>query len=102
MLLAKAGVAPAIFLATFLAVVAGSVLIMRSTRQLEWRLNGRRVRPWPLGYPSLRTQIAATLPSTVAAAANALRLNVVVVAVVIYGLLFMSLASFVAIWALGR
>ncbi|TMF77281.1 MAG: hypothetical protein E6I12_08780 [Chloroflexi bacterium] len=50
--------------------IACAFLHMSTTRKFEGRLTGRPVRPWPFGYASFRTQVIATLPSTVRAAAQ--------------------------------
>jgi uncharacterized protein YjeT (DUF2065 family) len=83
-------------------LVIGVVASMKSTRKLEERMTGRHVRPWPFGYPRMRTQIATMLPSTVNAAARRLGLNAMLVDVVIYGLLGADLVLLVAMFSLLR
>lgn len=87
---------------TFVLLVAllfaSTVLIMNATRKLEGRLSGKVVRPWPFGYASLRTQVIATLPSTVMAAAQRLNLNAIVIAAAVYALLVVDFVEMV-IWS---
>jgi hypothetical protein len=82
--------------------IAGAVLHGQSTRRLEEAMTGRSVRPWPLGYTRLRTQIQATIPSTVIAAAKRLDTNVILVTSVIYALFAADLVAFVATWYVRR
>lgn len=77
------------------AVVCGFSL-MNTVCRLESRMTGRSLRPWPLGHTSFRTQVIATLPSTVMAAAQRMRWNAVLVTVAIYGLLIIGLVALVA------
>lgn len=62
-----------VVVAFFGLAVSCAFLHMNTTRKFEGRLTGRSVRPWPLGYVSFRTQVIATLPSTVMAAAQRLK-----------------------------
>ena len=70
---------------------------MNTTRKLDGRISGRVVRPWPFGYPSFRTQVIATFPSTVMAAAQRLRLNAIVVTVAMYSVLVVGLIALLAV-----
>ena len=70
--------------------------LMNTVCRLESRMTGRSLRPWPLGHPSFRTQVIATLPSTVMAAAQRMKWNAVAVTVAIYGLLIIGLIALVA------
>jgi hypothetical protein len=89
-----------IVLFSVLAVGCG-FLHMNTTRKLETRMTGRSVRPWPLGYASFRTQVIATLPSTVMAAAQRLKLNALVVTIATYSLLVVGFIALVA-WPTKR
>jgi hypothetical protein len=99
-----AAVAAPSFAVAGIFVLAGACLFvtMRAVRKLEVRITGRVVRPWPLGYPSLRVQVIATLPSTVMAAAQRLRFNAVVVTIAMYSLLIVDLFALVAMGAARR
>jgi len=72
---------------------AGVLLAMNATRRLEEHITGRRVRPWPFGYPSFRTQVRATMPWTIAEAADRLGLNGNLTAAALYFLLVVAVAS---------
>src|SRR5579859_6614880 len=74
-------------------MVASMFLTMRSVWKLDARITGRPVRPWPLGYPSFRAQVTATLPSTVMAAAQRLSFNAVIVTVAMYSLLIIDFVA---------
>jgi hypothetical protein len=89
----------AVTLAAAIVTIGGIVVSMSATRKLEERITGRRVRPWPLGYPGLRAQILSTLPSTVIAAARRLNLNAPLVAGGVYGLLAAGVVAFFLLFA---
>ena len=74
-------------------VFTGAVLIMNATRRLEERITGRKVRPWPFGYPRFRTQVKATMPWTIADAAARLGLNGNLTAAGLYLLLVVAVGS---------
>jgi hypothetical protein len=98
-LIAAEAAASSVAIWTISGVALGSaVLVMNATRKLEGRISGRMVRPWPFGYASLRTQVIATLPSTVMAAAQRLSLNAVVVVLVVYSLLVLDFLAMV-VWS---
>jgi hypothetical protein len=101
-LIAADAVAPSFVVVVFF-VVAGicGFLHMNTTRRFEGRISGRSVRPWPFGYASLRTQVIATLPSTVMAAAQRLKWHAVMLTVAIYSLLIVGLVALVA-WPTNR
>jgi hypothetical protein len=80
---------------SFLAVGC-AFLHMSTTRKFEGRLTGRSVRPWPFGYASFRTQVIATLPSTVMAAAQRLKWNGMVVTAATYSMLVIGLIALIA------
>lgn len=89
--------APSFVIVVFFVVAIGSwPPLMSAIRKLEYHMTGRSVRPWPFGYVRFRTQVIATLPSTVMAAAQRLRLNAVVVTVAMYSLLVIGLIALVA------
>ena len=89
---------PSFVAAAFVVLALPCVFLhMNTTRKLDGRINGRVVRPWPLGYASLRTQVIATLPSTVMAAAQRLKINAVLVTVAMYSMLVIGLVAFVAL-----
>jgi hypothetical protein len=96
---AALGIAGALRLPSFVVigllpvVLAGAVLIMNATRRLEDHLTGRKVRPWPFGYPRFRTQVKATMPWTIADAADGLGLNGNLTAAGLYVLLVVAVAS---------
>ena len=91
--------APTIAVIAAFAILAGGWLVAgQATRRLEEHLIGRAVRPWPFGFPRLRTQLEATLPSTVVAAAERLDMNPLPVAIAVYLLLALDLVAFVATW----
>lgn len=95
--------APGIVAIVPLAIlVCGWAVAGTASRKLEERLTGRHVRPWPFGFPRLRTQIEATLPSTVIAAARRLDTNPVLVAGVVYALLGLDLIALFATWYARR
>jgi hypothetical protein len=50
----------------------------------------------PFGYVRFRTQVIATLPSTVMAAAQRLKLNAVVITIVMYSMLAIGMIALVA------
>lgn len=101
-LIAAIAAAPSLVVWVFLISALGCGLLhSNATRKLEGRISGRRVRPWPLGYASFRTQVIATLPSTVIAAAQRLRWHAVVVALAVYSLLVADFVAFVG-WGLRR
>lgn len=81
--------------------VSCAFLHMSTTRKFEGRLTGRSVRPWPFGYASLRTQVIATLPSTLMAAAQRLKWNAIVVTAAMYSILAIGLIALVA-WPTTR
>ena len=90
--------APSFVTVVFFACALGSVpLLLNATRRLEYRMTGQSVRPWPFGYVSFRTQVIATLPPTVMAAAQRLKWNAVVVTVAIYTTLVVRLIALVAL-----
>lgn len=97
--MAAVGVARALRLPSFVVIVllpvlfAGAVLAMNATRRLEERLTGRKVRPWPFGYPRFRTQVKATMPWTIADAADRLGLNGNLTAAGLYLLLVVAVGS---------
>ncbi len=76
-------------------------LHLNATRKLEGRISGHSVRPWPLGYASLRTQVIATLPSTVMAAAQRLNSNAMLVTVAMYSLLVIDFFALI-LWGSKR
>jgi len=91
---AAAFAAPSVAVAAIaILMIASMFLTMRSVRKLDARITGREVRSWPLGYPTFRAQVTATLPSTVMAAAQRLRFNAVIVAVAMYSLLIIDFAA---------
>jgi hypothetical protein len=62
---------PAILVLLSLAgATVGIVLVTRAQRSLHERLTGQKLKPWPVGFPNLSTQIRSTLPSTLMAAAR--------------------------------
>src|SRR5438046_966738 len=81
--------------------IACAFLHMSTTRKFEGRLTGRPVRPWPFGYASFRTQVIATLPSTVMAAAQRLKWNAIVVTAATYSMLVIGLIALIA-WPTTR
>jgi len=81
--------------------IACAFLHMSTTRKFEGRLTGRPVRPWPFGYASFRTQVIATLPSTVRAAAQRLKWNAIVVTAATYSMLVIGLIALIA-WPTTR
>jgi hypothetical protein len=89
-------------IAAFVVLAAGWLVAGKATRRLEEHLTGRSVRPWPFGFPRLRTQLEATLPSTVVAAAKRLDMNPPAVAIAVYGLLALDMVAFVATWYARR
>ena len=94
---------PSLFvLAGFVVVAAGAMAQGRSTRRLEERISGRTVRAWPFGYPSFRTQVVATLPPTVVAAARRLDWDARLVVGLIYGLLAIDLVALVVLFSSHR
>lgn len=101
--IAAAAAASSLAIATISVLTIASMFVaMRATRHLEGRITGRVVRPWPLGYPSLRVQVTATLPSTVMAAAQKLNFHAVIVATAMYSLLVIDFFALVAMWAAKR
>jgi hypothetical protein len=98
---ADAGLPSFVFGAFIVAAVGCSFLHMSTTRKFETRISGRSLRPWPLGYTSFRTQLIATLPSTVMAAAQRLKLNAIVVTVAMYSALVVGLIALVS-WPAKR
>ena len=83
-------------------VFGSAAVLLRSINRLETALTGRRVRPWPLGYASLSTQIKATLPWTIAAAGERVGLNGRGVAIGLYVLLLLDLISFLLVMSTRR
>jgi hypothetical protein len=101
-LIAAIAAAPSLVVLVFLIAALGCGLLhSNATRKLEGRISGRPVRPWPLGYASFRTQVVATLPSTVMAAAQRLKWHTVVVALAVYLLLVIDLFGLV-VWSSKR
>jgi hypothetical protein len=101
-MIAVGGGAPSLVIATISVLLIASVFVsMRAVRKLEGRITGRLVRPWPLGYPSFRIQVIATLPSTVMAAAQKLKWHAVIVTMAMYALLILDFVALV-IWAAKR
>lgn len=98
---ADAAVSSLVIVVFSVLAVGCGVLHMITTRKLETRMTGRSVRSWPVGYASFRTQVIATLPSTVMAAAQRLRLNAIVVTVATYSLLVVGLVALIA-WPTKR
>lgn len=95
--------APAVGVVSALAVlVVGWSLTIASSHRLDERLTGRRMRPWPFGFLRLRTQVQATLPSTVTAAARRLDANPLSVTIVIYALLLLAVTALLASWLVSR
>ena len=102
LIVAAFAVTPVVVAGVAVLMLGSLYVTMNAVRKLEGRITGRVVRQWPLGYPSLRIQVIATLPSTVIAAAQRLHLNAVVVAIVMYSLLVIDFFAFVAVWAARR
>jgi hypothetical protein len=103
LLIAVAAAAPSLAVAAISVLAIASMFVtMRAIRKLEGRITGRVVRPWPFGYPSLRIQVTATLPSTVMAAAQKLNFHAAIVAMAMYSLLIIDFFALVAIWAAKR
>jgi hypothetical protein len=101
-MVAVGAAAPSLVLATISVLLIVSTFVsMRAVRKLEGRITGRLVRPWPLGYPSFRVQVIATLPSTVMAAAQRLKWHIVIVTVAMYSLLILDFFALV-VWASKR
>jgi hypothetical protein len=96
-----AAVPSSIVVVLVVVAVACAFLHMNTIRKIDGRITGRSVRPWPFGYASFRTQVIATLPSTVMAAAQRLKLNPVVVTVAMYSMLVVGLFALVA-WPATR
>jgi hypothetical protein len=88
---------PSVVVIVFAVVAVACVFLhMNTIRKMERRMTGRSVRPWPFGYASLRTQVIATLPSTVMAAAQRLKVNAVLVTVAMYSTLVVGFIALVA------
>jgi hypothetical protein len=102
MIAAAVGAAPFAVTAIAVLTLASLLVTMRAIRKLEGRITGRMVRSWPLGYPSLRIQVIATLPSTVMAAAQRLKFNATLVGIAMYSLLVVDLVALIAVWAVKR
>jgi hypothetical protein len=87
------------FVAGAIAVLAlpCGFLHMNTTRKLDGRITGRVVRPRPFGYARFRTQVIATFPSTVMAAAQRLKLNAIGVTVAMYSVLVVGLIALLAV-----
>jgi len=101
-LIAVIAVAPSLVVWVLLISALGCGLLhSNATRKLEGRISGRTVRPWPLGYASFRTQVVATLPSTVMAAAQRLKWYTVAVALAVYSMLVIDLFALV-VWGSKR
>jgi hypothetical protein len=101
-LIAAIAAAPSLVVWVFLvSALGGGFLHLNATRKLEGRISGRTVRPWPLGYASFRTQVFATLPSTVMAAAQRLNFNVILITVAMYSLLVIDFFALIA-WGSKR
>ena len=98
---ADAAVPSFVIVAFFVVALGCGFLHMNNTRGFERRINGRSVRPWPLGYASFRTQMIATLPSTVMAAAQRLKLNAVLVTVAMYATLVVGFIAMM-VWPTKR
>jgi hypothetical protein len=100
--IAAIAAAPSLVVSIFVISALGcGFLHLNATRKLEGRISGRTVRPWPLGYASFRTQVIATLPSTVMAAAQRLKWHAAVVALAVYSLLVIDFVALI-VWGSKR
>ena len=97
-----ARVAPWLEIGLLIFPIGGLFALSVGIRRLDTNLTGRASRPWPFGYPSLRTMIEATFPSTMMAAGERLGLRGWGVGTALYLVLAIALISLLMLPATQR